>query len=177
MGTSSTADTRTELTDSLLHTRWLRVIVGGVCGGASGALLLFLTSLFTPVGAGKMWWAQVLATLGAEGNNPRLIGGEALAFDAAASVINHGLMIHFAISIMLGIVFGKITTSSDPKRLIPYGLVLGGLCWLGSNMFAPDILNVSALDGIAQWSRMFLFQSFTISLAIFMALASKILKV
>ncbi len=175
MSTSTTS--RTELTDSILHTNIKRVILGGICGGLSGVLLLILTSFFTPAGAGKMWWPQLLSTIGGDGNNPRLIGGENLVFDASASVINFGLGVHFAIAVFLGIIFGKLTTSSELKRLMSYGLVLGGLCWLGSNMFAPDILNVAALDGIAQWSRMFLFQSFTISLAIFMALASKVLKV
>jgi hypothetical protein len=162
-------DSQTVLLDSLLHSNIKRVVAGGVCGLASGFILLFTTSLVTPVGASKLWWLQLMASA--------CYGGNAASFEASSSIFTHGAIIHFGVSLFLGVMVGKMTTTGKLPTLLAYGLVLGALCWLSSNMFAPDIFNITALSNIAQWTRMFLFQSFTLSLALFMAISSKALNI
>ena len=152
----------TRLVDSLLHTNFKRVVVGAFCGACSGVLLLALST-------NKLWWIQLMASM--------CSGGQALSFDLTKSVLVSGLFVHFGFSVLNGLIFGKMTTSSKMSRLMGYGLVLGGLCWLASNMFAPDFLSVEALNGLAQWTRVFLFVTFGVSIGFFMSIASKALKV
>jgi len=156
----------TEILDSLLHPNLKRVILGGICGVAAGCVMLPLSTLFTPAGASKLWWLQLAASV--------CFGGQASAFDVGANVLLDGALWHFGISLFLGLLFGKITTSTSFRRLAVYSLVLGGLCWLASNMFAPDFFDVNALGAVREWTRMFLFQSFTVSLALFLSLAVRI---
>jgi hypothetical protein len=157
----------TEILDSLLHSNMKRVIVGALCGLAAGVVMLLLSTLFTPEGASRMWWLQLAASF--------CFGNQASAFDASKSVFIDGAAVHFGISLFLGLLFGKMTTSKSFFRLAAYALVLGGLCWLASNMFAPDFFDVVALGSVKEWTRMFLFQSFTLSLAFFLSLAVRLI--
>jgi hypothetical protein len=147
--------------DSFLHHNCKRMVVGVVSGVLAGCVMLFVTSLVTPAGHTKLWWLQILASA--------CFGGQASAYNASTAVIMDGALIHFGVCAFLGFVFGKITTSHGVKRLMIYGLVLGGLCWLASNMFAPDFFNIQALGDFRQWTRMLVFQSFTLSLGAIMA--------
>ena len=156
----------THIVDSLLHNNWKRVFFGGVCGILSGLLLLFLSTFIRPVGTNTVWFLQLMATF--------CHGGDALAFAAPSAVIMSGAIFHFTLSLINGLVFGKMTKSHSPKRLAGYGLVLGGLCWLASNMFAPDFVSIQGLANLGQWMRVFLFVSFGVSLGLFMSLASKV---
>jgi Na+/proline symporter len=156
----------TEILDSLLHPDLKRVIVGGICGLAAGCVMLLLSSFFTTDGASKLWWLQMAASI--------CFGGQASSFDASKSVFIDGALWHFGISLFLGLLFGKMTTSKSFTRLAIYGLVLGGFCWLASNMFAPDFFDIVALGSVKEWTRMFLFQSFTLSMAFFLSIAVRL---
>jgi hypothetical protein len=158
----------TEILDSLLHPNLKRVILGGICGVAAGLVMLLLSTLFTPDGASKLWWLQMAASI--------CFGGQAASFDAPTSVFIDGALWHFGISFFLGALVGKMTTTRSFLRLWVYGLVLGGLCWLASNMFATDFLDLSALGAVREWTRMFLFQSFTVTLAFFLSLAVRLIQ-
>lgn len=151
----------TEILDSLLHPSLKRVILSGICGLAAGCVMLFLSTLFTPAGAGKLWWLQLTASI--------CFGGQASSFEVSNGILFDGALWYFGISLLLGVIFGKMTTSKAFPRLAVYGLVLGGLCWLASNMFAPDFFDIVALGSVKEWTRMFLFQSFTVSLAFFLS--------
>jgi len=157
-----TSDTKTELTDSLLHTDFKRVIIGIVCGVVAGVLMLLVSMAFTPVGYGKLWWFQVLATA--------CCPETATRFDAPQSVFLSGAIIHFAVCVLLGLAVGKMTSGkSSVGRMFFFGIVLTFLCWLASNMFAPDIFNVSALGMISEWHRVFIFGSFALPLLLMMS--------
>jgi len=161
---NSTAPTahKNELLDSLLHNDKKRVAIGVFCGLVAGCVMLFITTFFTPVGAGSLWWLQLTASI--------CFGGEASVFNPPSSIIVDGALWHFGVSAFLGLLFGKMTQSTNVRKLMTYGLVLGGLCWLASNMFAPDFLNIHALGTVNQWTRMLFFQSFTLSLAVLMSI-------
>ena len=165
--TASTTTSRTELLDSLLHSNVKRMILGALSGVLAGCVMLLVTSIVTPEGHGKLWWLQVVASV--------CFGGQSSAYDAPNSILIVGAIYHFAICAFLGFIFGKITTSRCLKRLAGYGLVLGGLCWLASNMFAVDIFDIHAMVAFKQWTRMLVFQSFTLSLAAFMSITSSVL--
>src|SRR5258708_4986897 len=117
-GTMEHAESRTPLTDSLLHTHYKRVVVGVFCGIISGLLLLFVTSLFTPAGASKLWWLQLTGSM--------FFGGNAMAYDASQKVILAGLLVHFAVAALCGLIVGKATTTRCISTLMIYGVVLGG---------------------------------------------------
>ena len=161
------APEETHLVDSLLHSNVKRVVVGAICGVASGLLLLWGTTLFTPDGAGQLWWIQLMAST--------FCGGKALAYEVSSQTLIAGLGVHFGLSVINGLFFGKMTTSRDAKKLAGYGLVLGALCWLASNMFAPDFLDVEGLSAVGEWTRVFLFVPFGVSLGLFMSVASHVL--
>lgn len=163
-----TSASRTELTDSLLHTNWKRVIVGVICGIAAGMLMLILTTFFGLPDDGKLWWIQLLGTA--------CYGGQAMAYSAGSNVYVSGFILHFAIAALCGLIMGKATRSSNIGNLVVYGIVLGGLCWLSSNMFAPDFVDQGRLHSFGQWARVFVFVPFGACLGFFMALASKALK-
>jgi len=167
MATTTTVH-KNELLDSLLHSDKKRVVLGGICGLASGCLMLFLTTFFKPADANSLWWLQLAASF--------CSGGDAAVKDVPTHILVNGALWHFGASLFLGLLFGKMTTSTNIKRLLAYGLVLGGLCWLASNMFAPDLFNIYALAAVKEWTRMFLFQSFTLSLAVFMGITSSVFK-
>lgn len=161
---------RTELLDSLLHTNVKRVFVGIFCGFAAGVLLLLATTfLKNDPQAPALWWLHLMGSA--------FFGGPALAYDAPDSFVISGALFHFFLSGLCGFAVGKMTTTGEVKKLAGYGLVLGGLCWLASNMFGTDFLNIYALEAVGQWTRVFLFVLFGVSLGVFMALASKALKV
>lgn len=164
----SASDTRTELTDSLLHTDIKRIFLGVICGFAAGLFMFGVTTLVTPTGMGKLWWFQLTAT--------SLYGGQAMAYEVSRSVIIGGVVIHFALACFCGLIVGKLTTTNNVKTLIAYGAVLGGLCWLASNMFAPNFLNIHALDEFGQWSRALVFVSFGMVLGVLMSIAGKATK-
>jgi hypothetical protein len=140
-----------------------RVVIGVFCGIASGLVLLGISTLFTPVGASKMWWLQLMGSA--------VYGGNAFAYDAASQVYLAGLTIHLAVSAFCGLLMGKMTTSTKVSKLATYGLVLGGFCWLASNMFAPDLFNVQVLDTVGEWTRVALFVPFGILIGVFLGLA------
>ena len=160
--TSASTAHKNELLDSLLHNDKKRIVLGVICGLLAGCIMLFITTFFTPEGAGSLWWLQLTASF--------CYGGEATVLNPPMSLLINGAFWHFGVSAFLGLLFGKMTTSTCLKTLLPYGLVLGGICWLGSNMFAPDFLNIHALGAVKQWTRMFFFQSFTLSLAVLMSI-------
>jgi hypothetical protein len=164
---TSSAKLPMELLDSLLHSNIKRVILGALCGLASGCVMILVSTLFTPAGAGHYWWLQLAASF--------CYGGQASAYEVPSQVMTAGFLWHFGISAFLGLLFAKMTTSKCLPRLLAYGLVLGGLCWLASNMFAPDFFNITALGNVKEWARMFIFQSFTLSLAAFMSIVSNLL--
>jgi hypothetical protein len=162
--TSTPTVHKNELLDSLLHNDKKRMVFGVVCGLISGCIMLFITTFFAPEGAGPLWWLQLTASI--------CYGGEASILNPPSSIIMSGALWHFGVSAFLGLLFGKMTLTTDIGKLLAYGLVLGGICWLGSNMFAPDFLNVHALGAVKEWTRMFFFQSFTLSMAVLMAIAT-----
>lgn len=169
MANIETSASRTELTDSLLHTNWKRVMVGLVCGLAAGMFMLILTTFFGLPDDGKLWWIQLLGSV--------CYGGQAMAYAAPGNVFMTGFIVHFAIAGLCGLIMGKATRSGNFSNLIMYGIVLGGLCWLASNMFAPDFVDQGRLHSFGQWARVFVFVPFGACLGFFMALASKALKV
>jgi hypothetical protein len=156
---NAAAPSHTELIDSILHSDKKRMAKGLIAGLAAGFLMVVLSTFFAPAGTGKLWWLQLAASL--------IYGGEATRYDSMGPVLATGAVIHFTMSAFLGFVYGKITQTRILGRLLAYGLVLGALCWLSSNMFAPDFLNITALGEVGQWLRMLLFQTFTLSLSFF----------
>ncbi|MDZ4678696.1 MAG: hypothetical protein SGI74_14455 [Oligoflexia bacterium] len=177
------AESRTELLDSLLHSNKKRVLVGALCGVAAGFVLLLISMLFTPPGSGKLWWIQILATPFFDGTfmvwlkADSFFGGSALAYDAGPSVFIAGFAFFLFLSLLCGAIVGKMTTNSEVPRMAFYGFVFGFLCWLASNMFGPNFLNYAALQNVGQVTRLAMFMSFGVSLGVFLALASRILKV
>jgi hypothetical protein len=161
------SDTATPLTDSLLHTDIRRVLLGAVCGVGSGLVLLAITMILAPAGEPKNWWLHLMAS--------PFYGGNALAYDAPGSVITAGIIFHFAISILLGLGVGKMTQTKSIGRMLFYGFVLGFLCWLASNMFGPDILDVEGLSALSEFHRVLMFWGFSLSLALFIGLGAQFL--
>ena len=157
-------DTRTDLTDSLLHTDPKRVFLGLLCGVAAGLLMLVVTFVMPPAGQPKLWWIQLLATI--------CYGGSATDFVITTPVLVSGLAWHFGLAALCGLIVGKFTQTTGPI-LFFYCFVLGFLCWLASNMFGPATIHQLALDSVGQWHRMLIFQSFTLSLAAFLLIVSK----
>ena len=162
-----TSDTSTELTDSLLHTNVPRIILGIICGMASGAIMLGLTMLCPPVGLERMWWIQFASTI--------FYGGTAMDFAISTKVLLTGLGVHFFFCCLCGLIMGKITRSEDPVKMAIYGLVLGGLCWLATNMWGPNFLDWNTLKNLGQWYRGILYVTFTMSMGVFIAIASRAL--
>lgn len=159
----------TELTDSLLHTNVPRIIVGILCGLASGLLMLVLTTATANPGMPKTWWLSLLAT--------SVYGDAALNFEITQQFFVAGLAVHIFLSCLHGFLMGKMTRTSHLGWLCFYGLVLGGLGWLASNMFGPNVLSQMGLAELGQWHRILLFGSFGLILGVFMSFASKTLKV
>ena len=159
---------RTELTDSLLHTNVKRMLLGIVCGILSGFVMLAITTLFTPEGSSKLWWLQLAASM--------FHGGEAFSYEAGQSVFITGFLIHLFFSGFCGFLLGKMTTTHSFQKLTTYGLVLGGLCWLASNMFGPDLFNVQGLDAVGEWARIAFFVPFGIIAGLLLAVTSRALR-
>jgi len=158
-----------ELTDSLLHNNVKRVLVGVFCGLISGAFMLGLTFLLAKPGTTKLWWIQLVASV--------FYGGEAFAIDASSSILMSGIALHFGVSAFCGLLMGKMTRTYSLSKLAAYGLVLGGFCWLATNMFGPDFIMPQALDAVSQWVRIGIYLPFTISLGLLLGLFSRILKI
>jgi hypothetical protein len=134
---------------------------------AAGLVMLLVTAAVAPEGNTRLWWVQLMATT--------FFGGSAMSYDVTSNILVAGASLHVAVSLFLGLVFGKITTSRNPLKLALYGLVLGGLCWLASNMFGPDLFDVATLSTFGQWARVFTFVSFGVVLGLFMSVASRAL--
>ena len=160
---------RRELMDSFLHTDIKRVFAGILCGIGAGCVMFLLTTACRPVGTNAVWWFQLLATA--------VYGGSAMAYEVSPSVLGTGVLIHFFVSGLCGFIMGKLTKNNSFKKQIIYGVVLAGLCWLSSNMFAPNILNVEALSDLGEWTRMFYFVSFGVVMGTFMTIAGRVLDV
>jgi hypothetical protein len=159
--------------DSLLHTNIKRIIVGIVSGLLAGVVLLLITMAFTPEGAPKHWWLLLTGSVAFTRNHIANGNGWALAWDGHPEVLIAGLVVHFFLAALCGFLVGKMTRSNDTPKLMAYGLVLGGLCWLASNMFAPDFLDVQFLQSVGQWVRLVIFMSFTLSLGFLMSVLGR----
>jgi hypothetical protein len=131
--------------------------------------MLIVTSFFQIETAGKLWWLQLTGSL--------FFGGAALTAAAPIKVYVAGLFVHFAVAILCGLLVGKMTRRNNLGSMMFYTFVLGFLCWLSSNMFAPDFLDYQFLQSVGQWLRLLIFESFTLSLGLLMSVVGKILKV
>jgi hypothetical protein len=165
---SLNGDNRTELTDSLLHNDKMRVVLGIISGILAGLVVLGISTLFTSPGAKPLWWLQLMGSA--------VYGGDAFSFDAPSSVFIVGLLIHLAVSAFCGLLVGKMTRSQSVMRMGTYGLVLGGFCWLASNMFAPDLFDYQVLGTVGQWQRVALFIPFGILIGVSLAVLSRVIQ-
>ncbi|MCC6277008.1 MAG: hypothetical protein IT289_03720 [Oligoflexia bacterium] len=162
---SQTTTSRTELIDSLMHQKTARLAVGILAGLAAGAVFLLITVVLKPSDRSALWWPQLLSTV--------CFGGQGLSFDAPFSVYALGLVMHFSLAGLCGLIVGKMTTGNDLAKLTFYGFVLGLLCWLATNMFGPNVMFVESLREVGQWTRAAFFIPFGVCVGVFLGIGAK----
>jgi hypothetical protein len=127
--------------------------------------MILVTMLFQVETAGKLWWLRLTAS--------SVFFGKAFSLNAPPTVFVVGAIVHFALAGFCGFLVGKMTTTNNLGRMLFYTFVLGFLCWLASNMFAPDFLDVQFLQSVGQWVRLVIFMSFTLSLGFLMSVLGR----
>ena len=144
--------------------------MGILAGVISGALMLLITTFFTPVGANALWWLNLTASAFYTSRHVAMHNGLVLAYDAPLIIFIQGAIFHFGVAAFCGLIVGKLTTSPVIWKMAVYGLVLGGLCWLASHMFGPDIFYYQQVEAIPEYVRICLFVPFGVLTGVFTAI-------
>ncbi len=112
---------------------------GGVVAGIFGGIVLSLYGLLSTVARGLDPWVNF------KGAAAPFLGDRAFTpgFDAGSVIL--GILVHFAVSIGWGALFGLLVFGANPARTLLFGAAYGVLVWLVMYRAVLPLVGLGAL--------------------------------
>ncbi len=148
-----------------LHAKWM--VCGGVAGFLAGLLSIIVSSWLSFIKLGDV--TQPFKLIGAA-----FFGYEATAYGPLGSAGLAGMTIHFALSILYGVIFAQLVCEKSRLfSLVILGFVTSLIIWVFSAMLFLPSFNVTLALFLNKWLGLFLHILFGISFGFFLHLARK----